>query len=148
METLIVLTLAALNFPATIYGFRGAGKDFGYERNCGDIGKAVPCDKNAVTASGEFFNPNEITAAVPAPKNRKMRVFTIHIKTYRGTCIPLKINDKKNPRYIGQGGLDLTPAAVWAITGKLPNRYWSGKIELCRPSEVINVRIRSNYVPQ
>ena len=131
MGALIALTITGLTFPATVYGVKGAGKDFGYERNCGDVGKARPCDKNAITASGEKFDPYDVSAAVPAPANLRLRVYTVYVKNYRGRCIPLKINDKKSPKYVGSGGLDLTPAAVFAITGKVPTRYWSGRIELC-----------------
>lgn len=117
------IALAAVQV-ATVYGYG--------ESMCGDIGQPRPCDTGAITASGERFNPSEITAAVPAPKAKRIFTKTIYIKNHEGDCIPVKINDKKNPRYIGKGGLDLTPAAVWAITGRLPNRYWSGKIELCQ----------------
>lgn len=120
MDLFISLAIAS---TATVYGYG--------ERMCGDIGKPRPCDTRAVTASGERFNPAEIAAAVPMPTNKRLRLKTIHVKTHDGKCLKVKINDKKNPRYVGSGGLDLTPAAVFAITGKVPNRYWSGKVELC-----------------
>lgn len=123
MELFIAL---AMTQTATVYGFG--------ERMCGDVGKPVPCDERAITATGEQFKPTEITAAVPAPKSKRIFSYTIYIKNYKDICIPVKINDKKNPRYIGKGGLDLTPGAVWAITGKLPTRYWSGRIERCKPT--------------
>lgn len=121
MELFIALAATQI---ATTYGY--------HERNCGDVGKPVACDDRAVTATGERFKPTEITAAVPAPKKNRIYTTIIYVKDYKGDCIPLKINDKKNPRYIGKSGLDLTPAAVWAITGKLPTPYWSGRIELCK----------------
>lgn len=114
----------AVTQVANIYGLS--------ERMCGDVGKPVPCDERAITASGDQFKPMEITAAVPAPKEKRISGYTIYIKSHKGTCIPVRVNDKKNPRYIGKGGLDLTPGAVWAITGKLPSRHWSGRIELCK----------------
>jgi len=135
----LFIALAATQV-ATVYGYS--------ERMCGDVGKPVPCDHRAVTATGERFRPGEITAAVPAPKKKLISPTMIYVRNHKGGCTPVKVNDKKSPRYVGRGGLDLTPAAVWAITGKLPNRYWSGKIELCRPSEVTDVRIRSNDVPK
>jgi hypothetical protein len=118
----LFISLAIVS-TATIYGMG--------ERNCGDPGKAVPCDSRAITASGEKFDPAAVTAAVPMPANRKMRPKTIWVKNHKGECIEVRLNDKKNPRYVGSGGLDLTPAAVFAITGKVPTRYWSGRIELC-----------------
>lgn len=123
----LFIALAATQV-ATVYGYG--------EHYCGDVGQPRPCDSRAVTASGDRFKPMEITAAVPAPKRKRISSYTIYIKSHKGTCVPVKVNDKKNPRYIGKGGLDLTPGAVWAITGRLPTRYWSGKIELCKPTEV------------
>jgi len=119
----LFITLAILK-SATIYGYG--------EKNCGDPEIPRACDKNAITASGERFDPTEISAAVPAPKNKRIRTTHIWVKAYNNSCIKLKINDKKNWRYIGRGGLDLTPAAVLAITGKLPRKSWSGTLELCK----------------
>ena len=136
----LFIALAATQM-ATVYGYG--------EHMCGDVGKPVPCDHRATTATGDRFKPMEITAAVPAPKRKLIFTTVIYVKNHKGGCTPVKVNDKKAPRFVGKGGLDLTPGAVWAITGKLPSRHWSGKIELCRPSEVdTNVRIRSNDVPQ
>lgn len=120
MDLFISLAIAG---SATIYGVG--------EMRCGDIGKPVPCDSRAITASGERFDPTAVTAAVPMPTNHKMRPRIIWVKNHKGECIEIRLNDKKNPRYIGTGGLDLTPAAVFAITGKMPTRYWSGRVELC-----------------
>lgn len=119
----LFITLALMN-TATVYGFG--------EKNCGDPGKAVSCRAGAITASGQRFNPEEISAAIPAPKNQRIRITHIWVKAYNNACIKLKINDKKNWRYIGNSGLDLTPAAVLTITGKLPSKSWSGKLELCK----------------
>ena len=121
---MLVYILIALTQSATVYGFG--------EGNCGDPGKAVPCDNRAITASGERFYPDEISAAVPAPRNRVIRVTHIWIKTPGGKCTKVKVNDKKHWRYIGNSGLDLSPAAVEAITGKPATKYWSGKLEMCR----------------
>jgi hypothetical protein len=123
----LFIALAATQV-ATVYGYG--------EHMCGDVGQPRPCDHRAVTASGDRFKPMEITAAVPAPKKKRIYGYMVFIKDYKGNCIPVKVNDKKAPRYVGKGGLDLTPGAVWAITGKLPNRHWSGKIELCSSNEV------------
>lgn len=121
---MIVYIVTALVSNATVYGFG--------ESNCGDPGKARPCSFGAITASGEVFDPNEISAAVPAPKNLRIHKTYIYVKNHRGFCIKLKINDKKHWRYIGNSGFDLTPAAVKAITGKPATKYWSGKVQLCK----------------
>jgi hypothetical protein len=119
----LFITLALMK-AATVYGYG--------EKNCGNPGKAVACRTGAITASGQMFDPTEISAAVPAPKNNRIRLTHIWVKAYNNACIKLKINDKKNWRYIGKSGLDLTPAAVMAITGKLPSKSWSGKLEMCK----------------
>lgn len=117
-------TLLALNFVSTTYGYG--------ELMCGDIGKAQPCNSASITASGEQFDPQKLTAAVPMPSNRIMRPFNIYLMTYKGKCVKVRVNDKKHPRFIGSGGLDLSPATVKAITGKY-NSTWSGKVKTCQP---------------
>lgn len=112
----------ALLYTASTYGW--------LEVKCGDPGKAVPCDGNATTASGEAFNPNLVTAAVPMKSNRRLRPKTIFLKAKDGTCILVRINDKKNARFVGKGGLDLTPATVRAL-GYKAHSNWSGKVEQC-----------------
>lgn len=114
----------AIQQQATIYGTG--------EYRCGDYGaKPRPCNNTAVTASGERFNPHDLIAAVPLPRNRVLRPTTIRILTFKGKCLNLRVIDKKHERYIGKSGLDLTPAAVKAITGEEPTKYWGGKIVMC-----------------
>lgn len=122
----MILSYFALsaNLIATVYGYG--------ELRCGDVGNPVACDSTAITASGEKFNPNHLSAAIPMPKNLIMRPFDIYLKTFDGKCVKVRVNDKKNPRYIGNGGLDLSRATVKAITGK-DDQYWSGGIQLCQP---------------
>lgn len=116
--------LLALKFNATVYGFE--------ELYCGDYDSLpVACSVGAVTASGEQFNPEDISAAVPMPRNRVLRITEISLKAHDGSCITVRIIDKKNERYIGSSGLDLSPAAVEAITGKPASRFWSGRVEQC-----------------
>lgn len=114
----------SLNFAATTYGHG--------EMNCGDVGKAVICDHNATTASGEPFDPFALTSALPIPGNLILRPFSIYLKSYKGECLKIRVNDKKNPRYVGNGGLDLSRGTVIALTGK-DDRHWSGKVTLCQP---------------
>jgi hypothetical protein len=122
MEYYITL---ALKFAATIYGFG--------EHYCGDYDQEPqPCEHGAITASGEIFDPNALTAAVPAPRNYVMRRATeIKLKKHNGKCITVRVNDKKNERFIGNSGLDLTPAVVKKITGSEAPRYWGGRVEQC-----------------
>jgi hypothetical protein len=109
---------------ATVYGFG--------ESNCGDPGKARPCAYGALTATGDVFDPREISAAIPMPKHIRVREMFISVKNYRGFCIKIKVNDKKHWRFIGKSGFDLSPAAVKAITGQDAKKYWSGKIKPCK----------------
>ena len=122
---MIDLVLTALTLPATIYGMG--------EKNCGDPGMAVACDTNAVTASGERFDPSYYTAAVPAPTNRKMRPVLICIRNPdTGKMVKVWVNDKANARWQGNRGLDLTPAAYEALTGRKVTK-WSSipRLEKC-----------------
>ena len=107
----------ALSLPATVYGFS--------EWNCGDTHKPVPCDTSATTASGDPFDPQALTVAVPLPRNRIVRPVQLcleHPKT--GRRVWVRVNDKANERWIGQRGFDLTPAVYEALTGKQA-RTWS-----------------------
>lgn len=115
----------AMGLPATLYGLG--------EYNCGDPGKAVACLEGATTASGDPFDPNELTVAIPLPTNRILRPITIclqHPETKRQVWV--KVNDKANQRWIGLRGFDVTPAVFTALTGK-PARPWSSieRIEEC-----------------
>jgi len=112
----------ALQFSATIYGL--------HEKNCGDIGKPIPCAKGAVTASGQHFDPDLVTAAIPAPTNRIMRPFYVCILSREGKPVHILVNDKTHPRWIGKRGLDLTPGA-WKALGYEPTRSHSAKLEGC-----------------
>lgn len=114
----------ALKFHATVYGYG--------ELYCGDYdSEPQPCDSTAITASGEPFNPDELIAAVPLPRNRIMRPLTIGVLDHAGRCLQIRVIDKKNERFIGNSGLDLSPGAVLAITGKPAPRHFSGKLGPC-----------------
>ncbi len=129
---MIELVLTAISLKATVYGVYDPAKGRA-EMNCGDPGTPVACDTNAVTASGERFNPNALTAAVPAPFNRIMRPLFMCIRNPNtGKEVVVWINDKSNERWQGNRGLDLTPATFEALTGK-PAKPWSSipKLEKC-----------------
>lgn len=112
----------ALTLTASTYGY-GEGK-------CGDTDKPVSCASGATTSSGEAFDPEEATAAVPAPAKQRTRPMYVSVKAANGTCVQIKVNDKSAERWVFRRGLDLTPGALRAL-GIVPSRYWSGKLELC-----------------
>lgn len=116
------LIMLALMTPATVYGFG--------EKNCGNPGKPKPCVYGAITASGEIFDPRRVTGAITVPAKMRFKPFTVLVRSYKNECIPLRINDKSNHRWIGKRGFDLTPAAVKAITGRV-HKKWSGRLEFC-----------------
>lgn len=117
----------ALEHRATTYGWG--------EQRCGDVGKPRPCTEDATTASGEPFQPHSVpSAAVPAPKHKRLRPSTLKLKLQGvpgAPCVEVRVNDKANPRWIGQRGLDLSPAAVRQLTRQMPTPHWSGKLEQC-----------------
>lgn len=120
--------LLALSLNATVYGLG--------EFNCGDYDQEPQkCAHGAITASGVTFDPKEIGAALPMPRNRRLRPTSVWLKTDSGYCLEVPIIDKGNERYVGVRGLDLTPATVHAITGKPATSSWSGKLEVCDVSE-------------
>jgi len=118
------LLLLASMLTSTTYGH---GEMF-----CGDIGKAVPCSKGAITASGIEFDPSVAMVAIAAPTKLVLRAKTIGLRVPGGKCRRVKLADKMNPRYIGVRGFDLTPAAVQLLTGKPATKYWSGRVEVCK----------------
>lgn len=113
----------ALTLQATVYGFG--------EYNCCDVGEPCPCSKGAITASGETFDPEEPSAAVPAPSNVRMRPTSVYLRYNNGPCVRVRINDKANPRWIGNRGLDLSKGAVEELTQSDATTYWSGKVDIC-----------------
>jgi rare lipoprotein A (peptidoglycan hydrolase) len=124
MSAMLPLIALALTQRATTYGSAN-------EMKCGDVGKPVSCSHGAVTASGEIFQPHtQITAAVPAPTNQRMRVTHVTVRVGDGPCVRVKINDKSHARWVGNRGLDLSPAAVRALTGSAP-KHWSGELQEC-----------------
>jgi hypothetical protein len=128
---------------STTYGFS--------EAYCGDTHRPTPCAHGAVTATGEKFDPTRPTAAIPLPTNIRLRKgFHVNLQHGNGPCVPIWVNDKKNARYRGSHDFDLTPAAVYAITGKKPTKYWSSlEVRVCHStysSARKDVEILKNYV--
>lgn len=120
---MLTFIMLASGLVATTYGWK--------ERFCGSPMIPVPCALGAVTASGEIFDPDLPSVAVPMPENLITRPTYVWLKIEGGSCKRLRINDKKHWRYIGTGGFDLTPAAVRKLTGSEPKRYWSAKVYVC-----------------
>ena len=122
--TILELLIIASGLTATTYGVHG-------EMYCGDIGKPRPCEYGAITASGDIFDPAEVTAAVAAPTRLRMKPVYVWLRVEGGECHQVRVNDKMNPRYLGVRGFDLTPATVQLLTGKPATRHWSGKVFVC-----------------
>ena len=123
---LLDYVLLALNFTHTNYGSNA-------KLMCGDVGKPVACVSGVPTASGEEFDIDEPTAAVPMPKNRIIRPTVVCLyNPDTGRKAFIRVNDKKNPRFIATGGLDLSPKAFELLAGTWPER-WSRieRLELC-----------------
>jgi len=108
--------------PASVYGFG--------ENNCGDSHSARTCADGATTASGEVFNPQLATAAIPIKGDRVLRPFDIWLRVDGGVCSIIRVNDKLNPRYKLKRSFDLTPGALKKL-GVKPNKYWSGNVFKC-----------------
>lgn len=122
-ELLYLYLLTSSGITSTTYGHN--------EVMCGDVGAPTACVKGAVTASGDTFDPDKATAAIALPANVRIRAQYIYLKMDGGTCQPIKLNDKMNPRYIGVRGFDLTPAAVKKLTGTAATDTWSGIVHVC-----------------
>jgi hypothetical protein len=106
------------------------------ENNCGDIGKAVPCQAGAITASGIKLDHSSPQAAIAVPKNYRLKATYIRLRIEGGKCTDIHLVDKMNPRYIGKRGFDLTPKALHML-GVKGHRDWTGKIYVCNIQEVI-----------
>jgi hypothetical protein len=126
MPSFYAFAQSAIALPASVYGL---GETF-----CGGTGTPRPCSKGAITASGETFDPSAVTAAVFLPAHFLARPHFIYVRVPKGPCVRLWVNDKGNPRFAGQRGLDVTPAAFQALTGT-PARAYSQipALEVCEP---------------
>lgn len=131
MPTLLELLITASGLVSTTYGVHG-------ELFCGDVGKPRPCSYGAITASGDIFDPQLATAAVAAPTRTRIRPTVVYLRVDSGPCHRILVNDKMNPKWIGERGFDLTPAAVQLLTGKPATRHWSGVVHVCSvPYELV-----------
>lgn len=123
-ETIDKYVELAFKYRASTYGYG--------EIMCGDIGAPRRCKSGALTASGEVFNPYLPTAAVFAPTKLRMSARYVWMKMKGGpyNCRMIRVNDKGNPRFIGERGFDLTPGAV-LLLGGTPSPTWGGRLERC-----------------
>lgn len=123
MSTALYLKIAS-GLTATVYGFG--------EMKCGDYNAIPqPCSPEAVTASGEQFTPYLPTGALAAPQFLLLKSQIVYLRIEHGRCVPIRINDKMHEKWIGRRGFDLTPQAVFALTGRVPEKTWSGRVFVC-----------------
>lgn len=122
MLLIVFYFLLAVDLRTTTYGFG--------EWNCGDVGTPRPCDKNAITASGEAFDPKKLSAAMPGPKWLRMRGMDIGVWGTDGHCYRVRLNDKSNPRFIQKRGLDVSPAVVGIANGFI-TKWWHRPLNFC-----------------
>lgn len=90
----------------------------------------MPCLMGAPTASGLPLDHNLPIFAVAAPTNMPVKATWVKMRLDQGPCRWLILADKMNPRYIGERGYDLTPAALRTL-GVTPTKHWSGKLTPC-----------------
>ena len=128
--TLISYVYQAHGKIASVYGYS--------EKSCGDSHRPVRCSENAVTASGQRFDPELPTAAISLPKKKRMPAegMLVWLRTETSKCVEVLVNDKKNSRYLGKSPLDLSKGALEALIGDSHSRFWSGKVFVCSVAEV------------
>jgi hypothetical protein len=123
--TLELVIMLASGLRATTYGFG--------EMMCGSH-PPRPCVRGEQTASGEEFAPFSVpSAAVAAPRRMPMKAGWIYLKLADGPfrCARIRLNDKSHPRWMGERGFDLSPAAVQVLTRRAPRADWSARVEVC-----------------
>lgn len=123
-EWLVSIIMASSGLGATTYGWG--------EMMCGDVGKARPCNEEAITASGTPLKDDLPIVALSMPTNRILRkAHTIKISLDGGkTCRRVLLADKKNERFAETKPWDLTPAALKKL-GVEPTKHWSGEVTVC-----------------
>ena len=113
--------ILALVLPATTYQWG--------EQKCGqDV--PIACAHGAVTASGEELSDDIPSAALPLPKENRMRPTVVRLTSWTGACVSVRVNDKSNPRWIGKRGLDLNKAALILLVEDA-HENWQGEVEQC-----------------
>lgn len=120
--SLLEFILIAFTVPASTYGYG--------EYMCGEVEAPKACEYGAITASGQIFDPELATAAVFAPFSLRMYPVIVTMQVEGGPCVEITVNDKGNPRYIGERGFDLTPGALQKL-GVRPHPQWSGMLYPC-----------------
>ena len=128
-----------IEFLGLLFSYSGMmGSVYGFgEKMCGDVGSPVACDSNAITASGDAFDPEKATVAIALPHYLIVRPTTIQIRVENGPCKFVRINDKKPIKWKDSKPWDLTPATVEMLTGKPAQKHWSGRIFICFDTIVI-----------
>jgi hypothetical protein len=118
-ELFLSFLMLATQHRSYTYGF----SEFG-------CGKSRCIEGVSVTASGDILSKQIPSVAVPLPKHIPLQVMWIGLKTETGKCTRVKVNDRTSVRLAGKRGFDLSPAALFAITGKVSST-WSGRLFLC-----------------
>jgi hypothetical protein len=116
---LATFILMALNNTATTYGWG--------EQSCNGACR----EGYSTTASGEKLLSTVPSAAIPIPAFMFFKPFWLSVKTLKGKCTKIRINDKTSPRLIGKRGFDLSPRALFQLTN-IRSKNWTGKLYPCR----------------
>jgi hypothetical protein len=124
MQVLDLMIQVASGLLATTYGWG--------EMSCGSH-PPRPCVAGEVTASGEQFDPARASAAVASPRRMPMRAKWIWLRLADGPfpCVRVRLNDKSHPRWMGDRGFDLSPAAVRRLTSRPAKQTWSAPVTVC-----------------
>lgn len=101
---------------------------YGYGEKCSH--KTLCLEGVSRTASGDILSREIPSVAVPLPKHVKLEPHWIYLKTERGPCVRVKVNDRTSVRLVGHRGFDLSPEALRRLTGKA-SKTWSGKVHIC-----------------
>lgn len=138
--TLDILLLIASGLAATTYGHG--------ERRCGDIQTPRACAAGATTASGVPFDPTLPQVAIAAPTKFFLKPTRIGLKLKHGKCQSFQLVDKMNPRWIGERGFDLTPAAQTRLTGRPATKHWQAPVFVCQlANDPVRLKNRPNSRP-
>jgi hypothetical protein len=106
---------------------------YGYGESCGINACVVGA---SVTSSGDVLSKNIPSVAVPLPPNVPLFVSWIGLKYKDGPCVMVKVNDRTSPRLVDKRGFDLSPAALYAITG-IRSKTWSGNLDICSNARMV-----------
>lgn len=103
------------------------------EMRCGDVGRPRRCVSGAPTASGVPLDTTTPQMAIAVPAAIRVPPRIVYV-TAGGDCVAVWLVDKMNPRWIGERGFDLNPAALRALVGEqAATPDWMGRVAECFP---------------